>query len=124
VTFVLTDGARTVYFAGDTLLIPELAQLPHRFGHIDIALLPTNGLQIRPQANRQVVMNPWEAAELTAILAPQLAVPHHYAFTSGWLGDRLLTKSDPDPQHFARAARELAPGTEVRIARPGTRVAL
>jgi L-ascorbate metabolism protein UlaG (beta-lactamase superfamily) len=124
VTFVLSDGTHAVYFAGDTLLTPELAQLPQRVGHIDIALLPTNGLRIRPQANKQVVMDAVQAAELAAILAPQLAVPHHYAFTSGWLGDRLLTKSDPDPQHFARAARELAPGTEVRIARPGTRVAL
>jgi L-ascorbate metabolism protein UlaG (beta-lactamase superfamily) len=110
--------------AGDTLLIPELAQLPQRVGHIDVALLPTNGLRIRPQANKQVVMDAAQAAELAAILVPQLAVPHHYAFTSGWLGDRLLTKSDRDPEHFARAARELAPGTEVRITGPGTRVAL
>ena len=124
VTFVLSDGAHTVYFAGDTLLIPELAQLPRRLGHVDIALLPTNGLRIRPQANKQVVMNAAEAAELTAILAPQLAVPHHYAFTSGWLGDRLLTKSDPDPRHYAQAARQLAPATDVRITQPGTRVAL
>jgi L-ascorbate metabolism protein UlaG (beta-lactamase superfamily) len=124
VTFVLSDGAHTVYFAGDTLLIPELAQLPQRVGHIDVALLPTNGLQIRPQANKQVVMNAAQAAELTAILAPQLAIPHHYAFTSGWLGDRLLTKSDPNPEHYAQAARELAPATDVRIAGPGTRVVL
>jgi L-ascorbate metabolism protein UlaG (beta-lactamase superfamily) len=124
VTFVLSDGTHTVYFAGDTLLIPELAQLPKRVGHVDVALLPTNGLRIRPQANKQVVMDAVQAAELAAILAPELAVPHHYAFTSGWLGDRLLTKSDSDPEHFARAARELAPATEVRIATPGTRVAL
>jgi L-ascorbate metabolism protein UlaG (beta-lactamase superfamily) len=124
VTFVLTDGAHTVYFAGDTLLIPELRQLPRRFGHFDLILVPTNGLRIRPQANKQVVMNAVQAAELTAILAPQLAVPHHYAFTSGWLGDRLLTKSDPDPEHYARAARERAPATQVRITGPGTRVAL
>jgi hypothetical protein len=53
-----------------------------------------------------------------------VTIPHHYAFTSGWLGDRLLTKSDPDPGHFPRAARDLASGTEVRIADPGTRVTL
>jgi hypothetical protein len=64
------------------------------------------------------------AAELTAILKPDLAIPHHYAFTSGWLGDRLLTKTDPDPRHYADTARRLAPGTQVRIAEPGTRVAL
>jgi L-ascorbate metabolism protein UlaG (beta-lactamase superfamily) len=124
VTFVLSDGTHTVYFAGDTMLIPELRQLPDRFGHIDIALLPTNGLRIRPQASKQVVMNAAEAAELTAILKPDLAIPHHYAFTSGWLGDRLLTKTDPDPRHYVKAARQLAPATSVRITEPGTRVAL
>ena len=99
-------------------------QLPDRFGHIDIALLPTNGLLMRPLAGKQVVMNAAQAAELTAILQPDLAIPHHYAFTSGWLGDRLLTKTDPDPQHYAQAARQLAPATTVRITEPGTRVAL
>jgi beta-lactamase family protein len=97
VTCVLSDGTHTVYFTGDTMLIPELAQLPDRFGHVDIALLPTNGLRIRPQGGKQVVMNAAEAAELTAILKPDLAIPHHYAFTSGWLGDRLLTMTNQTP---------------------------
>ena len=29
---------------GDTMLIPELAEIPERLGHISLALLPTNGL--------------------------------------------------------------------------------
>ena len=124
VTFVLSDGQRTVYFAGDTMLIPELRQLPDRVGRIDLALLPVNGLRIRPQFSKQVVMDAAEAAELTALLKPDLAIPHHYAFTSGWLGDRLLTKSDRDPQPFADACARLAPATTVRITEPGTRVAL
>jgi hypothetical protein len=57
-------------------------------------LLPTNGLQIRPQLNKPIVINAGEAAELTHILKRDLAIRHHYAFTSGWLGDRHLTKSD------------------------------
>jgi L-ascorbate metabolism protein UlaG (beta-lactamase superfamily) len=124
VTFMLRDGTRTVYFAGDIMLIPELRELPGRFGHIDIALLPVNGLRIRPQLNKQVVMNAAEAAELTAILKPQLAIPHHYAFTGGWLGDRLLTKTDRDPQPYADACARLAPGTAVHITDPGTPVAI
>jgi L-ascorbate metabolism protein UlaG (beta-lactamase superfamily) len=94
---VLQGGARTVYFGGDTLATPGLSALPGRFGHFDLALLPTNGLCIRPMNDRQVVMNATEAAELTAVLRPGVAIPHHYAFTSGWLGDRLITRSDPDP---------------------------
>ncbi|WP_405164517.1 hypothetical protein OG203_05210 [Nocardia sp. NBC_01499] len=37
-----------MYFAGDTLLIPELTEIPERLGHISLALLPTNGLHVRP----------------------------------------------------------------------------
>jgi L-ascorbate metabolism protein UlaG (beta-lactamase superfamily) len=124
VTFVLRAGTEAVYFAGDTMLIPELRELPRRVGHISIALLPTNGLQIRQAGNLQVVMNAEEAAELTAILQPELALPHHYAFTKGWLGDRLVTKSDRDPRRYQESSRHLAPQTSVRIVETGVRVEL
>lgn len=124
VTFVLRSGSDAVYFAGDTMLIPELSEIPERLGHISVALLPTNGLQIRPADNAQVVMNAEEAAELTAILTPELAMAHHYAFTSGWLGDRLITKSETNPHHYQDASRHLAPQTSVRVVEPGVRVQL
>jgi L-ascorbate metabolism protein UlaG (beta-lactamase superfamily) len=69
-------------------------------------------------------MNADEAAELTAILKPELAVPHHYAFTKGFLGDRLITRSDKNPLRFQDATRDLAPETSVRIVKPGTRIEL
>jgi L-ascorbate metabolism protein UlaG (beta-lactamase superfamily) len=119
ITFIISGGGRSVYFGGDTMLIPELRTLPDRFGRFDAALLPVNGLQIRPQLNKQVVMNAEQAAELTAVLRPGITVPHHYAFTGGWLGDRLITKSDSDPRHFLDAARRLAPGSATRVLRPG-----
>ena len=124
VTFVLRAGNDAVYFAGDTLLIPELSEIPKRLGHISLALLPTNGLHIVPANNMQVVMNAREAAELTAVLKPELAIPHHYAFTKGFLGDRLITHSDKNPVHYQEASRDLAPETSVRITEPGTRVEL
>ena len=124
VTFVLRAGSDAVYFAGDTMLIPELGEIPKRLGHISLALLPTNGLHIRPANNMQVVMNTDEAAELTATLKPELAVPHHYAFTKGFLGDRLITDSDKNPLRFQDVSRDLAPETSVRIVNPGTRIEL
>jgi L-ascorbate metabolism protein UlaG (beta-lactamase superfamily) len=124
ITFVMRAGSDAVYFAGDTMLIPELSQIPDRLGPICLALLPTNGLHIKPAGNMQVVMNAAEAAELTAILNPELAIPHHYAFTKGFLGDRLITSSDKSPLHFQDAARDLAPDTTVRIIEPGTRIEL
>ena len=124
VTFVLRAGSDAIYFAGDTMLIPELSQIPQRLGHISLTLLPVNGLHVLPANNMQVVMNAREAAELTAILRPELAVPHHYAFTKGFLGDRLITHSDKNPLLYQDAARDLAPGTTVRITEPGTRIEL
>jgi len=119
VTFVISGGGRSVYFAGDTMLITELLTLPDRFGQFDVALLPVNGLQIRPQFNKQVVMSAEQAAQLTATLRPQVTVPHHYAFTSGSLGDRLMTKGDRDPAHFVAAVRRQAPGSAVQVLEPG-----
>jgi len=119
VTFVISGGGRAVYFAGDTMLIPELRTLPDRFPRFDVALLPVNGLQIRPQLNKQVVMNAEQAAELTAVLRPHLTIPHHYAFTSGRAGDRLLTKANRNPDRFTEAASRLAPDSATRILAPG-----
>lgn len=124
ITFVLQAGSDSVYFAGDTLVVDELKELPQRFGPLDVALLPTNGLCVRPLHDMQVVMNAREAAELTAVLQPRLAIPHHYAFSSGWLGDRIITKKDTDPMKYVDMATPLSPHTEVRIIEPGTRVTL
>ncbi|MEV6348265.1 MBL fold metallo-hydrolase [Actinoplanes sp. NPDC051851] len=119
VTYVITGGGRSAYFAGDTLLVPELLTLTERYGPIDVALLPINGLRIRMAGNKQVVMNAEEAAELTAALRPKLAVPQHYAFTGGPIGDRFILKSDKDPARFVDAAARLAPTVPVTVISPG-----
>ena len=118
-TYVLEAGGFTVFFGGDTLLIPELHEVAERFPKIDLALLAINGLKIRPMLNRQVVMNAREAAELAAILSPRFAVPIHYRFTGGPVGDRLLLKYDGTPEEFEREAALRAPGTDVRVLAPG-----
>ena len=122
VTFVIQGGGRAVFFGGDSLRVPELDTIPDRFGHVDLAILPTNGLCIRPMNLQQVVMNAEEAAGLTAVLKPTLAVPHHYAFHSGWLGDRMITKGDRDPRPYADAVARIAPKVDVRLVLPGTAV--
>ncbi len=120
VTFVIQAHGRTVFFGGDSLRVPELDTIPDRFGPVDLAILPTNGLCVRPLDLRQVVMDAEQAAGLTAALRPALAVPHHYAFHSGRLGDRMITKADQDPRHYADAVARLAPSITVRLALPGT----
>jgi L-ascorbate metabolism protein UlaG (beta-lactamase superfamily) len=122
VTFVIQAGGRTVFFGGDSLRVPELDEIPARFGPIDLAILPVNGLCVRPAGMMQVVMDAEQAAALTAVLDPAVALPHHYAFHSGQLGDRMITKGDQDPRHYTDAVARLAPRVTTRIVLPGTPV--
>ena len=119
VSFVIEGGGQAAFFGGDTLRIAELDEVATRFGRIDLALLPVNGLAIRPAFNRQVVMTAEQAAELAGVLRPRVAVPIHYAYTAGPLRDRLLLRYDGTPQRFATALQSAAPATRARILEPG-----
>ncbi len=120
VTYVLQADGTTVFLGADTRRIPELDEIARRFPAIDLALMPVNGLTSRPQRNRQEVMYAAQVAELTGLLHPRLAVPIHYAYTAGPIGDRILVRLDRnDPEHDQDAARALAPGTAVRILATG-----
>ncbi len=119
VTYILNGARRTVFFGADTLRIPELNEVRARFGDIDLALLPINGLTIRPLLNKQVVMNAEQAAELTAALRPRRAVPIHYAFTAGPVRERLLLKLDSRTPLYTDAAADLASDTDVHVLAPG-----
>jgi L-ascorbate metabolism protein UlaG (beta-lactamase superfamily) len=119
ITFVIKGAGMTIFFAADTLRIPDLDEVPRRFPSIDLALLPVNGLRIRPAFNRQVVMNAEEAGEYCGVLRPRVAVPIHYAFTAGPMRDRLFLKYDGTPERFQRAVASHAPATQVRVLPPG-----
>jgi L-ascorbate metabolism protein UlaG (beta-lactamase superfamily) len=125
ITFVMQADGQTVFFGADTLRIAELDEVANRFPELDLALLPINGLRIRPAFNRQVVMDAVEAAELTSVLRPRLAVPIHYAFTAGPFRDKLVLKLDRDrPDHYQQAVDDVAPDTAVHILAPGQPLSL
>jgi L-ascorbate metabolism protein UlaG (beta-lactamase superfamily) len=119
ITFVIQGDGKTVFFGADTLRIPDLDEVPRRFPEIDLALLPVNGLQIRPAFNRQVVMNAEEAAEYCSELRPKVAVPTHYAFTAGAMRDRLVLKYNGTAERFERAVARNAPATKAHVLAPG-----
>lgn len=125
VTFVLQDDQNSVFFGADTLRIAALDEVARRFPDLDLALLPINGLRIRPAFNKQVVMDAAEAAELTSVLRPRLAVPIHYAFTAGRLREATVLKLVRNrPDLYRDAAADLAPDTAVRILTPGETLTL
>jgi L-ascorbate metabolism protein UlaG (beta-lactamase superfamily) len=61
---VVTINTESIYFAGDTDHIPEMADI-----ECDIALLPVSGTY---------VMTAEEAAQAAEAIRPQVAVPMHY----------------------------------------------
>ena len=109
--FVISGGAR-VYFAGDTDLFPEMAELAEG---IDTALLPVWGWGPKIGPGH---MDPERAARAAALLAPREAIPIHwgtYATPGAWWRD------DPElpVREFARDAAVHAPAVAVRIISPG-----
>jgi L-ascorbate metabolism protein UlaG (beta-lactamase superfamily) len=116
---VIENGSSTVFFGGDTLLIPELEKVAKRFPKIDVAFLPVNGLILRPLLNRKVVMNDNEAAKLCGILHPRLVIPTHYAFTAGNLRNHILLKYTGTAKGFERQVPQFSPNTQARILDPG-----
>jgi hypothetical protein len=75
----------------------------------------------------RVETDPWFTQTATyyhgePIAATVQTLPHRYAFHSGWLGDRMITKGDRDPRHYADVVARIAPGIDVRLALPGTTV--
>jgi L-ascorbate metabolism protein UlaG (beta-lactamase superfamily) len=118
-SYVLQRGGLTVFFGGDTLLIPELTEVGRRFGPIDLALLPVNGLCIRPANDLQIVMNAREAASLCNTLQARVAVPLHYPFTGGPEVDRDLLKYTGTAEEFAEETARVSPSTEVHVLAPG-----
>ena len=83
VGYVIELGGRRIYVAGDTDLIDEMKSL----GDIDAAILPAGGTY---------TMNAVEAAQATAYIKPDLAIPYHWGQNVGTIADA---------QTFAQLAR-------------------
>ncbi len=84
VGYIVTLNGKRIYHAGDTDLIPEMAQFK-----TDIALLPVSGTYVMTAA---------EAAEAANTLRPALAIPMHY-------GDPDVVGTSADADEFKRLAK-------------------
>jgi L-ascorbate metabolism protein UlaG (beta-lactamase superfamily) len=69
VGYVLTIGGRRIYHAGDTDVIPEMADI-----RCDVALLPVGG---------KYTMDAQEAIEAVKMIRPQVVVPMHWGAIVG-----------------------------------------
>lgn len=81
VGYIVTLGGKRIYHAGDTDVIPEMAQI-----QCDIALLPVSG---------KYVMTAREAVEAAHTIRPALAIPMHW-------GDETVVGTRADAEEFKR----------------------
>lgn len=92
--YLVTAVGKTVYHAGDTDMIPEMAD----FGPMDVALLPIGGTY---------TMDAAEAARTVAKIKPKIAIPMHHI--------------DADPGDFTKRVGKKA---RVVVLRPGEALSL
>lgn len=115
----IVRGSHSVYFAGDTEVFPEMAELGP---DLDVALLPVWGWGPTLGVGH---MDPQQAAEAASLIRPRIAVPIHWGTFSPigfrWLKPRYLTEP---PLDFARHVGELAPEVDVHVVVAGERLVL
>lgn len=114
----LTCGSVSTYFAGDTDLFPEMADLR---GLVDVALLPIWGWGKRLGPGH---LNPERAAQAAAMIAPRVAIPIHWGtFALRWPARRPADPGLPSRQ-FAALMKRYAAGVDVRLLAPGDQMML
>jgi L-ascorbate metabolism protein UlaG (beta-lactamase superfamily) len=107
-------GSRSVYFAGDTALYPQMSELAA--DELDVALLPVGGWGPTLGPGH---MDAATAARALRLLRPRAAVPVHWGTLRAPLGPRLRPARYRLPgRDFVDAARELAPEVDARLLAP------
>ena len=102
-------GTRTLYFAGDTGLFPEMAAIADS---LDVALLPVAGWGARLPAGH---LDPAGAAEALRLLRPRIAVPIHWGTYRRFYVRAPGAGAPTAGAEFARLARTIAPQVDVRV---------
>lgn len=115
----LICGSRRIYFAGDTDLFPEMAELGE---DLDVALLPIWGWARNLGKGH---LDPQRAAEALRLLRPSVAIPIHWgALAAPTLGPNPTRFLTEPPRLFAEHAARIAPDVTVRIVPTGESVTL
>jgi L-ascorbate metabolism protein UlaG (beta-lactamase superfamily) len=111
----LIEGSRSVYFAGDTTLLPGMARLA---GHVDVALLPV-GRWGPPRGPAR--LTPATAVDAATLVGARTAIPIHWGtlYLPGFGSGRWGWGSFEAGDAFAAEAAERRPDLDVRVLRPG-----
>ncbi|KAK3171230.1 hypothetical protein OEA41_003314 [Lepraria neglecta] len=69
-----------IYISGDTLLVPELQEIPKRYPHVDLMLVHLGGTTIPSPSVPllMVTMDAEQGLKLVQMIGPDLTIPIHY----------------------------------------------
>jgi L-ascorbate metabolism protein UlaG (beta-lactamase superfamily) len=115
----VVSGGRSVYFAGDTELFAEMADLSR--APLDVALLPVAGWGATLGPGH---MDPLDAARAAQLIRPRVAIPMHWGTLLPIGSGRRRARLGEPPRLFAEHVADLAPSVEVRILAPGQGIEL
>lgn len=123
VGFVLRSKDRSVYFAGDTKLHPDLPAIRERYAP-EVAILPVDGTKFT--GGNPQVMTPDDAVEAARILGVSLAFPTHgEASFSDPVAEALFASTIADaPTKFSRAMAKALPAVRCVVPAAGELVSL
>ena len=108
-------GSSSIYFAGDTDLFLDMAQL---HGSVDVALLPVWGWGPSIGAGH---LDPQSAAAAVALISPAVAIPIHWGTFALPRPVRRLADPSRPAREFKALTAQYSPSTEVRLLHPGQR---
>ena len=109
--YILTLDGKKICHMGDTCVYEGMYGKLRAAGPLDLLLPPINGRDaVRLADNCIGNMTFQEAADLTGVLKPRLAVPGHYD---------MFPHNSEDPQKFIDYVNVKYPGQKVRICPPG-----
>jgi len=110
-------GSCAVYFAGDTEVFDEMAELDRALAHgLDVALLPVSGWGLTLGPGH---MGPEAAARAVRLLRPRVAVPVHWGTLRIPLVWRLRPGHNVGAPHRFAVLAQAVPGTTVVVPVPG-----
>ncbi|MCF7953950.1 MAG: MBL fold metallo-hydrolase [Spirochaetales bacterium] len=95
--FLIHMDGKTIYYAGDTDVIPEMKDLPS----MDAALLPIGGVY---------TMNAEKAAQASELLSTEIIIPYHWGDIVGTIKDAEKFK-----KHDPKRIRILSPGEHIDL---------
>ncbi|HJS95156.1 MAG TPA: MBL fold metallo-hydrolase [Solirubrobacteraceae bacterium] len=116
--YLIRGSRSSVYFAGDTDLFLDMAQLR---GSVDVALMPVWGWGPSVGPGH---LDPQGAAAAVALIAPAVAIPIHWGTFVLPRPVRRLADPGRPAREFHALTGLYAPATEVRVLNPGERTAL